>query len=90
MAAAELGGDRIRVNTISPGAILVPGFVQGGIPPEKFATVQSWPDAGLPADVAAAAIFLASDRCHFATGSDFVIDGGLIARGSRTLERLFS
>lgn len=89
MAAAELAVYRIRVNTISPGAIYVPGFALGGVSPEKLAAIQSWPDAGMPADVAAAAVFLAGDRCHYATGSDFVVDGGLIARGPKMLEKLF-
>ncbi|HWI11785.1 MAG TPA: SDR family oxidoreductase [Burkholderiaceae bacterium] len=89
MAAAELGAYRIRVNTVSPGAIYVPGFALGGVSKQQLTTVQSWPEAGMPADVAAAMVFLAGDRCHFATGADFVVDGGLIAHGSRTLERLY-
>ncbi len=50
---------------------------------------ETGPAAGKPADVAAAMIFLASDRCQFATGSDFVLDGGAIAQGNSFIERLY-
>lgn len=90
MAAVELAPWRIRVNTVSPGPILVPGFTASGIGAEQLARVQPWPDAGQPSDVAAAMVFLASERCPFATGSDLVIDGGVVAQGPQLLERLFA
>ena len=45
--------------------------------------MQPIPRAGLPEDVARAALFLASDDSSFITGQDIVVDGGLtaIARG---------
>jgi NAD(P)-dependent dehydrogenase (short-subunit alcohol dehydrogenase family) len=43
-----------------------------------FATKQPLPLAGLPADVAGAAVYLASDDARFVTGHDLVIDGGEI------------
>lgn len=90
MAAAELAQYRIRVNTISPGPIYIQSFAQSGVSQERLASAQAWPEAGMPADVAAAAVFLASDRCHYATGSDFVLDGGLTALGPQLLERLYA
>jgi NAD(P)-dependent dehydrogenase (short-subunit alcohol dehydrogenase family) len=89
MAAVDLAQWRIRVNTVSPGAIMVPGFANSGITPDQLAQIQPWPEAGTPADVAAAMTFLASDRCPFATGSDLVIDGGLVAQGPMLLQRLY-
>ncbi|WP_336951167.1 SDR family NAD(P)-dependent oxidoreductase [Sphingobium aromaticivastans] len=89
VAAAELAAWRIRVNCVSPGMILVPGFVAGGITAETLAQNQPWPEAGLPADVAAAMVFLASDRCRFTTGSDLVVDGGLLGQGPQMLKRLY-
>jgi len=89
MAAAELAQWRIRVNTVSPGAIMIPGFLDSGVTEERLVALQPWPAAGKPADVAAAMIFLASDRCQFATGSDFVLDGGAIAQGNSFIERLY-
>lgn len=89
MAAVELAPWRIRVNSVSPGAIMIPGFTNSGITPERLAQMQPWPEAGRPEDVAAVMVFLASDQCRFATGSDFVIDGGLGAQGPMLLQRLY-
>jgi NAD(P)-dependent dehydrogenase (short-subunit alcohol dehydrogenase family) len=90
-AAAELGEKGIRVNTISPGAIVTGIFgksagLEGskadqvaGVVKEVFATIQPIPRAGLPDDIAQAAVFLASDASGFVNGQDIVIDGGQTA-----------
>jgi NAD(P)-dependent dehydrogenase (short-subunit alcohol dehydrogenase family) len=89
--AMELAEQGIRVNSISPGAIATGIFGKGaGQPPavadraapglaELFSGLQPLPVAGMPADVAQAALFLASDASRFVTGHDIVVDGGLIA-----------
>src|SRR5262249_54901463 len=43
----------------------------------RFAKAQPVPRAGLPEDVAQAALFLASDASSFIAGQDIVVDGGL-------------
>ncbi|MBM3586030.1 MAG: SDR family oxidoreductase [Alphaproteobacteria bacterium] len=89
-AAMELGEDRVRVNSISPGAIVTgifgkamgldPGEADAKTEPLKaaFTKLQAVPRAGLPDDIAAAAVFLLSDEGSFVNGADIVVDGGMI------------
>jgi NAD(P)-dependent dehydrogenase (short-subunit alcohol dehydrogenase family) len=88
--AAELGESNIRVNSITPGAIVTGVFAKGvGVDPnvadrylatvtKRFAQAQPIPRAGMPEDIARAALYLASDAGSFINGIDLVIDGGAI------------
>jgi NAD(P)-dependent dehydrogenase (short-subunit alcohol dehydrogenase family) len=82
--ALDYGAHHIRVNTISPGAILTSRLVKRyGSAQAVRDTLQSYYPIGrlgTPEDVAMAAVFLASDEASFVTGSDFLIDGGYTAQ----------
>ncbi len=88
--AVELGSHRIRVNAICPGAILTPLFHQGDpdAATEAGATLQPWPEVGKGADIAGAALFLASDDSNFVTGHALTVDGGLMAAGPNLYGRV--
>lgn len=76
--AAELSGRRIRVNLLSLGVIdLGPG---DGVPQalkDQLAAGIPAGRLGQPAEVAAAALFLASRASSYVTGSELVVDGGM-------------
>lgn len=80
VAAIELGRDKIRVNSIHPGPIRTPMAVRsdGTLEPTIQQFVEAIPAGrvGEPDEVAQLVVMLASDEARFATGSEFVIDGG--------------
>lgn len=76
--AAELGGQGITVNAISPGLTRHPGSV-ANLPAEAFDAVrarQFIPRTEEPSDLVGALAFLASDEAGFITGQVLNVDGG--------------
>jgi glucose 1-dehydrogenase len=79
--AVELGPLGITVNNIAPGAIATPiNTKMMADKSELDALLANIPlgRLGTPEEVAGLALFLASDDGAYATGSTFIIDGGLI------------
>jgi NAD(P)-dependent dehydrogenase (short-subunit alcohol dehydrogenase family) len=88
--AMELGEHNVRVNSVSPGAI-VTGILAKALGAETakaegatdtikefYAKAQPIPRAGVPDDIAQCVLWLASDRSTFVNGADIVVDGGVI------------
>ena len=73
-AALELAPLNIRVNSIHPGFIRTPMTAKL---PEDMVTIPLGRPAE-PREVSTFVVFLASDESSYATGSEFVIDGGLV------------
>jgi len=73
-AALELASDNIRVNSLHPGFIRTP--MTKHFPDDMVGAPLGRP--GKPEEVATFVVFLASDESSFSTGSEFVVDGGLI------------
>lgn len=80
-AAITYAPDGIRANAILPGWIATP-MTAGQTDAVNEVFLQATPLArpGTPADVAGAAVFLASDESDFITGVDLPVDGGYLAR----------
>lgn len=82
----ELKDRRIRVNAISPGPIDTP-IMEAQAPTREgaeqiraaFAAAIPFGRLGRPEEIAAAALFLASDEASFIAGVDLPVDGGMIA-----------
>lgn len=90
MTAAELAKDNIRVNCVYPGFMVTSIF--GDLLAEErtvgdamldhlkepFRGLQPMKRAGMPEDVAEACLYLATASSRFVTGTEIIIDGGLL------------
>ncbi len=90
-AAMETVGDNIRVNSVHPGIIetpiwlaIVPGANLPGANTPDLDTLAAnavpMAKKGVPEDIAQGVLYLASDESRYVTGSELVIDGGLMTR----------
>ena len=76
--ARELGRDNIRVTTIVPGGVQTPRQAKWYTPEgeDEIVAAQCLNGRIQPADVAALALFLASDDARMCTGHEYFIDAG--------------
>ncbi|HLI79448.1 MAG TPA: SDR family oxidoreductase [Candidatus Binataceae bacterium] len=101
--AVEFAKDKIRVNCICPGLIATPltyNRIPGGeqTATQLFSMFQPWKRSGRPEDIAAMALFLASDDSEFVSGQAMVVDGaatsgmggGQLSQGSQQGSQLTS
>jgi NAD(P)-dependent dehydrogenase (short-subunit alcohol dehydrogenase family) len=87
-AALELAHIGVRVNAVSPGVVDTPllrnaRFASAPNQDELIAEVGAGVPLGrigLPADIARAALYLASDEANWVTGTNLLVDGGAHAR----------
>ena len=83
-AALDYADSNIRVNAVCPGITwtgMVPDSAKSPVPPPDAprppgTPMERW---GLPGEIAAAALFLASDEASFITGAAVPVDGGYVA-----------
>jgi len=78
--ATQYGKRGIRCNAIAPGVVATPAL-SANVPAEQIAVYERshlTPRLGLPEDIAAAVVFLASDDSAFITGQTLCVDGGLL------------
>lgn len=81
--AVRYGPDGIRCNTVVPGTIATSAWQERvDRNPAIFSQLKPWYPlgrVGKPRDIAEAVLFLASSRSEWVSGSELVVDGGLLA-----------
>ncbi len=83
--SVDLRERRIRVNVVSPGTVVTPGYTNElGLDDEQIARLEADAAAatplgrsGKPEEIASAVLFLASQESSFVTGVELFVDGGL-------------
>jgi 3alpha(or 20beta)-hydroxysteroid dehydrogenase len=83
-AAQELGPFGIRVNSVHPGAILTSmtlnsAAADSGKDGEAFLKAMPLARFAQPIEVSRLVAFLASDDSSYSTGSEFLVDGGILS-----------
>ncbi len=78
--AQEVAPHRIRVNSISPGAVRTPINVEAWNNREAYNALMKlipYKRIGEPAEIGRAAVWLASDQSDYVTGATIYVDGGM-------------
>ncbi|MGA8122499.1 SDR family oxidoreductase [Rouxiella badensis] len=77
--AQEIGGEKIRVNSVAPGAIATPinASSREGEGTNKILKLVPYGRIGDPVDVANAVVWLASDLSDYVHGTTLFVDGGM-------------
>lgn len=81
--ARELASNQVRVNTVHPGMVETPLIHNGSISEEDIMQdIQNYPLGryGKPEEIAYAIIYLLSDASAWVTGTNMIIDGGLLVK----------
>jgi len=81
--SVDLKDRKIRVNVVSPGTVVTPGYKKAGLSDKQIeeftaqaAAVTPLGRAGTPDEIAKTVVFLASDDSSFITGIELFVDGG--------------
>jgi glucose 1-dehydrogenase len=78
--AQETAPYRIRVNSVSPGAVRTPINTAAWATPEAYGELMKlipYKRIGEPRDIARAVVWLASDEADYVTGATLYVDGGM-------------
>jgi glucose 1-dehydrogenase len=78
--AQEVAPHRIRVNSISPGAVRTPINMEAWSTREAYNSLMNlvpYKRIGEPTDIGRAAVWLASDDSDYVTGATMYVDGGM-------------
>ncbi len=90
--AIDFASDGIRANSLSPGATLTKNMVgtygSAQAAEQRLGSLHLTGRLGRPRDIAAGAVFLASDESRFMNAADLLLDGGYVSfKGRVTIER---
>jgi len=79
--ARDLGGDKIRLNSITPGWIMTQRQIDKWLTPEAEAELmkaQVLKEKVYPPDIARMVLFLAADDSRMCSSQNFIVDGGWV------------